>query len=481
MARRRPAGSRRSRAWPTCCALLGPLTDADDRPRPVDASGAPRRSGRRSRRPAVRSGCGSPARSGGAAVEDAARLRDALGVPVPPGVPDAFTEPVADPLGDLVGPVRPHARSVHHAADVAGRLRARAGGRARRSAAAGRGRAGRRGRVPTRRRTAASGATPRCCAGCVAVRWPRCARRSSRSSRPRSAASCRPGSTSGGRLRGAEGVLWSSSSSPGARCRPRRSSRILPAARAGLPAGLLDELTAAGEVIWAGAGSLPGHGRLGLPAPRRRARPLTLPDRSPSSTSSDRHERGARRAGGRRRLLLPAALRRGRLDRRPGARPRRLWDLVWAGHLTNDTLAPLRSFAVGRGTHRPRRRATRRTRPPRRCAATHAAGRPAGPRRAADGRPAAGRCSRPATPTRPGGRTPPPRLCSSGTASSPAARWSRERMPGGFAAVYRVLSAFEESGRGRRGYFVAGLGAAQFAPAGAVDRLRAIADTSRSP
>jgi ATP-dependent Lhr-like helicase len=47
-----------------------------------------------------------------------------------------------------------------------------------------------------------------------------------------------------------------------------------------------------------------------------------------------------------------------------------------------------------------------------------------------------------------------------------------ERSPGGFAAVYKVLSAFEESGRCRRGYFVEGLGAAQFGTAGSVDRLR---------
>jgi ATP-dependent Lhr-like helicase len=49
-----------------------------------------------------------------------------------------------------------------------------------------------------------------------------------------------------------------------------------------------------------------------------------------------------------------------------------------------------------------------------------------------------------------------------------------ERVPGGFAAVYRVLATFEESGRCRRGYFVEGLGAAQFALPGAVDRLRAV-------
>jgi ATP-dependent Lhr-like helicase len=51
-----------------------------------------------------------------------------------------------------------------------------------------------------------------------------------------------------------------------------------------------------------------------------------------------------------------------------------------------------------------------------------------------------------------------------------------ERTIGGFAAVYKVLSAFEESGRCRRGYFVEGLGAAQFGSAGSIDRLRTFSD-----
>src|SRR5690606_33881690 len=50
-----------------------------------------------------------------------------------------------------------------------------------------------------------------------------------------------------------------------------------------------------------------------------------------------------------------------------------------------------------------------------------------------------------------------------------------ERVPGGFAGVYKVLSAFEDSGRCRRGYFIASLGAAQFGVPGAVDRLRSYA------
>jgi ATP-dependent Lhr-like helicase len=56
-----------------------------------------------------------------------------------------------------------------------------------------------------------------------------------------------------------------------------------------------------------------------------------------------------------------------------------------------------------------------------------------------------------------------------------------ERTPGGFAAVYPVLRAFEESGRCRRGYFVEGLGAAQFALPGAVDRLRAMRPDAEAP
>ncbi|MFP5369093.1 MAG: DEAD/DEAH box helicase, partial [Actinomycetes bacterium] len=56
-----------------------------------------------------------------------------------------------------------------------------------------------------------------------------------------------------------------------------------------------------------------------------------------------------------------------------------------------------------------------------------------------------------------------------------------ERVPGGFAGVYKVLSAFEDSGRCRRGYFVASLGAAQFGVPGAVDRLRSYSRELSAP
>jgi ATP-dependent Lhr-like helicase len=56
-----------------------------------------------------------------------------------------------------------------------------------------------------------------------------------------------------------------------------------------------------------------------------------------------------------------------------------------------------------------------------------------------------------------------------------------ETIAGGFGAIYPVLKAMEESGRIRRGYFVAGLGATQFATPGAVDRLRAPREVSGDP
>jgi ATP-dependent Lhr-like helicase len=68
-------------------------------------------------------------------------------------------------------------------------------------------------------------------------------------------------------------------------------------------------------------------------------------------------------------------------------------------------------------------------------------------------------------------------LARHGVLTRPAA--AAEKVAGGFAAVYPVLKAMEESGRARRGYYVEGLGGAQFALPGAVDRLRAVADQPR--
>ena len=115
---------------------------------------------------------------------------------------------------------------------------------------------------------------------------------------------------------------------------------------------MLDELTAAGEVIWAGAGSLPGtDGWVSLHTAETAH--LTLPDFAELDLSPE-HERVLEvlSAGGGYffRQLSDAA---GSTDDQ--AMTTVLWDLLWAGHLTNDTIAPLRAFTAGRGTHRPRR------------------------------------------------------------------------------------------------------------------------------
>ncbi len=139
-----------------------------------------------------------------------------------------------------------------------------------------------------------------------------------------------------------------------------------------------------------------------------------------------------------------------------------LWDLVWAGEVTNDSLAPLRSLLAGK----PKRTAPKTSRP--RPGRLTRIGPPAG----------AGRWSLVAPLALP---------ASSSTESAHAAALQllerngvltreaalAEGVEGGFAGVYPVLKALEERGQVRRGYFVAGLGATQFALPGAVDRLRA--------
>jgi ATP-dependent Lhr-like helicase len=147
-----------------------------------------------------------------------------------------------------------------------------------------------------------------------------------------------------------------------------------------------------------------------------------------------------------------------------------LWDLVWAGLVTNDSLAPLRALVAGRG-------ASHRARPsaPRGRYARMRRGRPSMPSRA--GPPtAAGRWSLAPVPEADATRRAHGRaeafLERHGVLTRGAL--DTERVTGGFAAVYKVLRAMEESGRCRRGYVVEGLGAAQFAVPGAIDRLRAL-------
>jgi ATP-dependent Lhr-like helicase len=160
-----------------------------------------------------------------------------------------------------------------------------------------------------------------------------------------------------------------------------------------------------------------------------------------------------------------------------------LWDLVFAGLVTGDTLKPLRArLSGGHAAHRVRQQPPpSRIRSPSRLATLGRRGIGASYEFAARAAHVPGHAA--------GRWSLLPRLETDPTVRLHAAaellldrygvvtRGSvvAEETPGGFAGIYRVLAAMEESGRIRRGYFVEGLGAAQFADAGAVDRLRAMA------
>jgi ATP-dependent Lhr-like helicase len=159
-----------------------------------------------------------------------------------------------------------------------------------------------------------------------------------------------------------------------------------------------------------------------------------------------------------------------------------LWDLVWAGEVTNDGLAALRA-EVGTGRHRSGAGPRRRSRPGR----LSVLGPPQGQGRwslverelgtsgsavVAGGTPDTGRPA--PDPTVAAIAAAGLLLERHGVLTREAVR--AEGVPGGFAGIYPVLVGMEQAGRIRRGYFVAGLGGAQFALPGAVDRLRAVRD-----
>ena len=239
---------------------------------------------------------------------------------------------------------------------------------------------------------------------------------------------------------------------------------ILPARVPGYQPRLLDELGAMGEVAWLGRGSLGrDDGRIVLIRPEREVlRPAATADGA-DRPSDQRHERirellAARGATFYREIYAAAG---GGSDRDVLDA---LWDLVWAGEVTNDTFAPLRAL---RWKRRPRD--ARQRRPGR----LTSFGPPEG----------AGRWSlveaAPGTPTERAHATALALLDRLGIVTRDGV--AGEAIDGGFAGVYPVLRALEEAGRIRRGYFVDGLGAAQFALAGAIERLRSVRDAARGP
>ena len=506
------------------------------------------------------------------AIEDAGRVRDALGVALPVGVPEAFTEPVPDPLADLLARyARGHGPFVAAAAArrfglgiavvagvldrmvgvgrlVRGELRPLGPGtagvpagpeycdadvlRRLRRASLARLRAevepvepavlgrflpvwhGIAGLAPPRGPSAGHGAAFRPPPASPGATYGPTATNPGATFGPASAGSGtqfgpatgrgaafgvagpsgsrRGGTGAGGRLRAAptaDDVLSCVEQLAGAPIPASAlESLVLPARLPGYGPALLDELTSAGEVVWTGCGTLPsgrtgGDGWLAL-APADVA-DLLLPEPEPPELTPLHTAVLSTLDGGAlffRQLADRAAAAitsTGGEAPDDGAVLAALWDLVWAGLVGGDTLAPVRAMVSGRGaTHRPRRSAPRgryarlRGQLP---TGQGYPGRPAMPSRS--GPPtAAGRWglapAREPDPTRRAHARAEAFLERHGVLTRGAL--DTERITGGFAAVYKVLRAMEESGRCRRGYVVDGLGAAQFAVPGAIDRLRTL-------
>jgi ATP-dependent Lhr-like helicase len=228
----------------------------------------------------------------------------------------------------------------------------------------------------------------------------------------------------------------------------------------------LDALCTSGDLVWVGAGALGANdGRVRL---YFRDQVALLDDRQPPDDRPDgpvhealRDHLSARGA------CFWADLRAAAVGATDAELLAALWDLVWAGEVTNDSLAPVRAYVSGAAAKR---------------SGAAAAG-------AARARPRPGRLTRLGPPAGAGRWSLVAPLLEPALAPTEAAHARvmqllerhgvvareavlAEGVPGGFAGVYGVLKVLEERGQVRRGYFVAGLGAAQFALPGAVDRLR---------
>ncbi|MFD0565545.1 hypothetical protein ACFQ2M_28880 [Kitasatospora saccharophila] len=276
----------------------------------------------------------------------------------------------------------------------------------------------------------------------------------------------------GHRLRGADGLYRVVEQLQGTALPASALEKlVLPARLTDYSPALLDELMAAGEIGWSGAGALPGKDgwiSLHLPENAHLLRPEPLP-LTPGPVHTALLEALSGGYGAFFRQLAE------RVPDTPDAEiAEALWDLVWAGYATNDTLAPLRGLlGSGRTAGATAHRAPRATPRGRYGGAARGLARPS----ARTGPPTAvGRWSLlPALdgePTVRAAARAQALLDRHGVLTRGAV--AAERVPGGFAGVYRVLSVFEERGRARRGYFVEGLGGAQFAMDGAADRLRSV-------
>lgn len=412
-----------------------------------------------------------------AAIEDAGRLRDALGVALPVGVPEAFTELVPDPLGDLI---RRHARthvpfSAQEVADRFGLGVAVVHDSLRHLV--------KRGILITGRLLPAElggRGTEFCDADVMRV----LRRRSLAALRaevepvaPATLGAFLPHWQKLGQLHGVDGVYQAIEQLSGAPVPlSALESQILPSRVTNYRPAFLDELTTSGEVLWFGHRTLPGPkgGKDAVISLHLRdGAELTLP----SVTKLQDHDE---LSGSENHRLVLETLQTGGgyflhrlsadLELGPAELSTILWDLVWAGLVTNDSFTPLRAL-LGHVGSAPTSRATKTPRSGR--SRFSSIGRPltvpAAPQPLQ-----AGRWS--ALPERDSDPTRRLHACATvlmdryGVVTRNVSTVEELEQP--FSQLYRVLSTAESLGKVRRGYFIEKLGGSQFAHDGAVDLLR---------
>lgn len=427
-------------------------------------------------------------------VEDVARLRDGLGVPPPPGVPSAFLEPVDDPLGELI---RRYARThgpftVDAVAERFGLGVAVARGVLERLTESGALLAG-------EFRPGASGAE-----WCDVEVLRHIRRRSLAALRSQiepvshtalgrflpawqGVASSTTDPASGGES-GIDGLLAVIEQLDGVALPASALEQLILAPRVqNYSPAMLDELLAGGEVVWCGrgrAGTRDGWVSLHPADTAGATLPLDRPElEGPVHLAVVETLRGG--ALFFRDVVAKVREAVGETSITEGTIRDALWDLVWDGVASNDTFAPVRAVLAGGGSSG--------------AGSAHRASRSsARPRRARFGRTSMAQLNGAVAA---GLRTPPilagrwsllpdpvddPTLRAHAWAETLLLRHGMvtrgaveaEEIPGGFAAVYKVLAKMEDAGHSRRGYFVDGLGAAQFATGNTIDRLRVFDDTA---
>ncbi len=406
-------------------------------------------------------------------IEDIGRLRDAVGVAVPVGVPTSFTETVPDPLGELVGRFA-RTRGPFTTAEAATRF-----GLGLRVAADVLGRMALDGKLVRGEFTAADDADQWCDAEVLRILRRRSLAALRAQVEPVSTAAYarflpawqQVGRSATAGVDGLAGVIDQLAGVP----IPASAVEPLvfaPRVRDYQPA-MLDELLASGEVTWSGAGSISGSdGWIAFHHADTAALTLAAPAEIEFTDAHRAILDVLGTPGESRGAFFFRQLVQGSEDDVKTA----LWELIWAGWVTGDTFAPVRAMLSGGrkpGTRRPAAPAHRQRRAPRlsRYSVAHPQNRPVDPTVA--GRWSALPAAEPDSTVR-AHFSAELLLNRHGVLTKGAV--ANEGVPGGFATLYKVLSGFEEAGRCQRGYFVESLGGAQFAVASTVDRLRTYLD-----